>query len=165
VASTKFLGVLIDEGLTWSKHVDLVCTRSSKMLNILRIVLPLIHSSAHLTLYYSFLFPFMKYCNIVWGATFPTYLAKISKIQKKFLRMMSYSSKYAPSAPLFLRYKILPIENVNVYSCIFIHRFISKREDLPPTLQHFFTLISDTHISIKQGIVQWWEEYWQILLK
>lgn len=127
VASTKFLGVLIDEGLTWSKHVDLVCTRSSKMLNILRIVLPSIHSSAHLTLYYSFLFPFMNYCNVVWGATSPTYLAKIVKIQKKFLRMISYSSKYAPSAPLFLRYKILSIEKVNVYlSCIFIHKFIHK---------------------------------------
>ena len=143
---TKFLGVIIDSGLTWNNHIDLVAKRSSRMLGILRKVCPLIHSKAQLTLYYSFLFPFMNYCNIVWGASHPTSLKKLTIIQKKYLRFISYSSRYAPSDPLFKKYKILPIEKVNKYqTCLLIHKFIYRNQDLPLTLQNLFVHTSNIH--------------------
>ena len=146
VTSTKFLGVVIDEGLTWFNHIDLVCKRSMKMLGLLRKICPLVHSSAHLTLYYSFLYPYMNYCNLVWAATFPTYLNKPLIIQKKFLRMISHSHRYAPSEPLFRKYCILPIDKVNIYQThLFIHKFINKKEDLPDTFQNFFIFTTDVH--------------------
>ena len=147
VQSTKFLGVIIDNNLSWSYHVDLVSKRSSRMLGILRKVCPLIHSSAHLTLYYSFLFPFINYCNIVWAATNQSYLKKkVMTIQKQFLRLISHSCRYAPSAPLFTRYNILPIDKVNTYLiCLFIHKFIYSKHDLPIALQNLFTHTSDRH--------------------
>lgn len=51
VMHTKFLGVTIDENLTWKEHINLVCRRSMKMLDILRKV---IHPYCYLTIYYSF---------------------------------------------------------------------------------------------------------------
>ena len=68
--------VIIDSGLKWSNHIDLVSKRSPKLLGILRKVWHLIHSSSHLALYYGFLFPCINYCNIFWAATYPTYLRK-----------------------------------------------------------------------------------------
>ena len=76
VKTTKFLGILVDERLDWTNHIDLVCKRLTKMMGILRKVCPFIHPSAHLTLYYSFLFPYLNYCNMVWAATSPTHLKK-----------------------------------------------------------------------------------------
>ena len=148
VNSTKFLGIIIDEGLKWFQHIDLVCKRSNKMLGILRKVCPLIHSSAHLTLqaYYSFMFPFINYCNIVWAATHPTYLIKPLIIQKRFLRMISHSHRYAPSAPLFKRYSLLPIERINTYQTqMFLHKFKYKPEDLPDTFLKKITFTTDVH--------------------
>lgn len=144
VQSTKFLGVMLDERLNWSTHIDLVCKRSTKMLGILRKVCPLIHSSAYLTLYYSFLFPYINYCNIVWAATYPTYLKKLFILQKRFLRMISHSSRYAPSAPIFSKYQLLPIDKVNVFqTCLFLHKFIYRKQDL--TFNNFFISTSDVH--------------------
>ena len=76
VQQTKFLGVIIDSGLKWSNHIDLVSKRSAKLLGILRKVCHLIHSSAHLTLYYIFLFPFINYCNIVYLSHKVAYLMR-----------------------------------------------------------------------------------------
>lgn len=72
---TTFLAVVLDEGLNWNNQINRVCKRSMKMLGMLRKVCPLIHHSAHLTLYYSFLFPYMKDCNIVWSAIIQLILA------------------------------------------------------------------------------------------
>ena len=60
-----------------------------KMLGILRKICPFILPSSHLTLYYSLIFPHINYCNIVWAATYSSYLSKllVTGIQKRFLRM------------------------------------------------------------------------------
>ncbi len=146
VHSTKFLGVVLDERLSWSKHIDLVSTRSMKLLGILRKVLPLIHHSAHSTLYFSFLFPHLNYCNIVWAATYPTYLKKLLLLQKRFLRLISHSTRYAPSAPLFVKYQLLSVDKMNTYlTCLFIHKFIYRKQDLPITFHKFFIPITDIH--------------------
>ncbi len=146
VQHTRFLGVIIDSGLKWSNHINFVSKRSAKMLGILRRVCPLVHSSAFLTLYYSFLFPFINYCNIVWAATYPTYLKKLIVIQKKYLRFISHSNRYAPSAPLYNKFKVLPIDKVNIYqTCLLMHTFIYRKQDLPDSFQSLFTPISHVH--------------------
>ncbi len=146
VQHTRFLGVIIDSGLKWSNHIKFVSKRSAKMLGILRRVCPLVHSSAFLTLYYSFLFPFINYCNIVWAATYPTYLKKLIVIQKKYLRFISHSNRYAPSAPLYNKFKVLPIDKVNIYqTCLLMHKFIYRKQDLPDSFQSLFTPISHVH--------------------
>ncbi len=99
-----------------------------------------------LTLYYSFLFPFINYCNIVWAATYPTYLKKLIVIQKKYLRFISHSNRYAPSAPLYNKFKVLPIDKVNIYqTCLLMHKFIYRKQDLPDSFQSLFTPISHVH--------------------
>ena len=67
IKATTFLGILVDERLHWSNHIDLVCKRTTKMMGILSKVCPLIDPC--LTLYYSFLFPYLNYCKLVWAAS------------------------------------------------------------------------------------------------
>ena len=92
------------------------------------------------------MFPFINYCNIVWGATYPTYLNSILLIQKRYLRMISHSSIYAPSAPLFMQYSILPIVKLNTYqTCLFIHKYMNRFQDLPDTFLNFFIFTTNVH--------------------
>ncbi len=143
VPHTKILGVIIDDGQNWNYHINQVCKRSVKMLGLLRKVCPLIHSSAHLTLYYSF--PF-SYINIVWAATYPTYLNKLLIIRNRFLRMIFQSTRHEPSAPLFRKYSIWPIHKLNIFrSGLYMHKFIKNKQDLPETFHNFFILSSYNH--------------------
>ena len=146
VPYTKFLGVIIDDHLNWKQHIDVVCMKSMKMLGILRKICPFVLPSSHLTLYYSLLFPHINYCNIVWAATFPTYLTKLLIIQKRFLRMITHSNRYEPSAPLFIKYSLLPIDKVNVFqTCLFMFKFDKCKEDIPCSFHNFFRVNSDIH--------------------
>ena len=146
VPYTKFLGVIIDDRLNWKHHIDSVCMKSMKMLGILRKICPFVLPSSHLALYYSLLFPHFNYCNIVWASTYPTYLTKLLIIQKRFLRMISHSNRYEPSAPLFVKYSLLPIDKVNVLqTCLFMYKFKNCKDNIPSSFHNFLHFISDIH--------------------
>jgi len=80
VAVTKFLGVFVDEKLSWKKQI--MCVQIMKSLGIIRKVCSLVNQSCLLTIYYS-LYPYISYCNIVWARNYPSSLQKIVLIQKK----------------------------------------------------------------------------------
>jgi len=67
VSNVKFLGVIIDEHLTWKFHINLVKNKAAKMIGIikrLKFILPL---SALRILYNAFVLPCLNYEIILWG--------------------------------------------------------------------------------------------------
>ena len=62
----KFLGVLIDEYLTWDQHVLFIIIKLLKGWEFF-IAKRLLNASALLTLCYSFVYPYLIYCVEVWG--------------------------------------------------------------------------------------------------
>ena len=113
VEETKFLGIIIDQHLTWKKHIDYVANKVIKISGILckvrfYISLPLLK-----VLYNSLIYPCLHYGNIVWANTYPTRLEKIFKLQKKVLRIITFSSYMAPSLSLFKKLSLLNIYQIN----------------------------------------------------
>ncbi len=110
------------------------------MLGILRRVCSLIYPFAHLTLYYSFIYPYLIYCNIVWAATYRSHLNKLLTIQKWFLRTIPHDNRFAPSAPILRKYSLLPIDKLNDFqTCLFIFKFLNCKQDLPVTIHTYPT--------------------------
>ena len=63
-----------------------------------------------------------------------------------FLRMITHSNRYEPSAPLFIKYSLLPIDKVNVFqTCLFMFKFDKCKEDIPCSFHNFFRVNSDIH--------------------
>ena len=56
VYATKFLGVQIDDQLTWKNHIEYTCKKLCKCVGILAKAQKKLHKSSLLTLYYSFCF-------------------------------------------------------------------------------------------------------------
>ena len=65
----KFLGVIIDSHLSWMDHVQHIRKKISKWIGILYKTKDYLKSDTLLTLYYSFVYPYLIYCIEVWGAT------------------------------------------------------------------------------------------------
>ena len=55
----------------------------------------------------------MHWFNVVWGNTYKTKLIPILNIQKKILRLLTFSPYREHSKPLFDKYKILNIYQIN----------------------------------------------------
>ena len=70
VYKTKFLDVIIDHKITWKEHVTYVSGKMSRSIGILIKARNCLNKHAMMTLYYSFIYPYMTYCNNVWGSTY-----------------------------------------------------------------------------------------------
>ena len=122
----NFLGLQLNENMSWKPHIDLLSNKLAKcagVLNKLKRVLP-IHVLR--TLYFSMVQSRMMYCILTWG--FDYY--RIEKLQKRFVRIISSSKYNAHSEPLFKVLDILKIEHLFSQSCLkFVYKF--KKSQLP----------------------------------
>ena len=100
----KFLGVLLDEHLTWKYHITELSRKLARVSGVLfkiRYCLPI---NVLKSLYHAMFFHFSKYGIAVWGLTYPTYLQHLCILQKRVLKAMTYSSVLDHSNPLFKDY-------------------------------------------------------------
>ena len=67
VEGARFLGVWVDEGLTWTGHIEKVCTKVGQLLGVLWKVGPVLGGRLLLSLYNGLVLPHLQYCLMVWG--------------------------------------------------------------------------------------------------
>ena len=111
VHQTKFLGMIIDKNLTWRFHVDHVCSKISKNIGIWAKCRKIFSQDTLITLYNSFIMPYIYYGIHVWGATYPTYLLKVITLQKKGC---SYHCRCTPTYTLFNSLGILTLKKLYI---------------------------------------------------
>ena len=80
---TRFLGVIIDKKLDWRKHISLISGKVSRGLGIISKARKYLPRDAIMSLYYSFIYPYLTYCNLVWGTACATHLKKTEETTKK----------------------------------------------------------------------------------
>ena len=113
VEHTKFLGIIIDQHLTWKNHINYVTKKIIRTTGVLCRIRFYISQPLLRMLYHSLIYPHLHYGNIVWANTYPTRLEKLFKLQKKILRVITFSSYTATSLPLFKKLHILNIHQIN----------------------------------------------------
>lgn len=73
----KFLGVVIDEQLTWKFHIDHVKSRVSQIIAVLHKVKVSVNKCALILLYNSLIVPHLTYCTEAWGSANKTYIEPV----------------------------------------------------------------------------------------
>ncbi len=140
----KFLGLTVDEHLSWKYHADCVIKRLTSALFALRRTKKLVSRDNLLTLYYSLFYSHINYGLMLWGSASKTILNKIIVMQKKAIRLITGSHYNAHTTPLFTELKVLKFEDMyDLQLSKFI--FCLYQNNIPKPLQSFFSLNSDTH--------------------
>ena len=140
VERTKFLGVIIDAKLNWMHHITYVKLKGklSRGIGIICKARKVLKKETIIKLYYSLFYPFLAYCIEVWGNTFHNYIESIIfKLQKKALRLITFSKWTAHTAELFKNLEILTLPKLYIYHIqIFMFKFHNHK--LPCLFNHFF---------------------------
>lgn len=111
VNNKTFLGLIIDKAeLSWKQHIIQVETKISKMSGIMIRARRYISLMTLYTIYNTLIYPYLPYCNILWESTYSTKLKGIYKIQKTFVRIMTFSKYRQETRPLFLSLGLLNIQ-------------------------------------------------------
>ena len=144
VNSAKFLGVIIDDQLTWTPHiasVSNVISRNTGVLSKLRSFLP---STTLYTLYNTLILPYLNYCSIVWARTSTNKLNSMIKAQKRAIRICTGSNPRDHTAPLFAKLRTLTILDINKLQ-IGIFMYKSCNNLLPDTFSSYFSSVRNIH--------------------
>ncbi len=141
--STKFLGVVIDENLSWNEHIKALkrkLNHATSTINRLHKFLP---ESLYRQLYFTLFESHLSYCISAWGGASQQCLTSVFIAQKHCLRVLfgdreAYFEKFRTTArarpmgkqaldskfyikehtkPLFKKHSILALENLYTYHC------------------------------------------------
>ena len=67
VQSIKYLGVILDNKLSWIQHISYVKSKISKGIGIMYKARNYVNKNALLGLYHSYIYPYLIYCIESWG--------------------------------------------------------------------------------------------------
>ena len=146
----KYLGIMIDSGLTWQDHIDCITQKMSRAIGLMYKIRPFVNKKTMRILYYSLLFSHLNYAIEVWGSTHKIYLNKILILQKRVVRMMSYCDNrfdnysFHSSDPLFYKLNIHKVQDIFVLR---IAKFIfnSLKKITPHNFHTWFNLTVEVH--------------------
>ena len=138
VESTKFLGVIIDNRLSWSQHINYIKNKIAKSIGILCKARKFLYTSTLVTLYNSFVYPYITYGVEVWGTANDCYIQQVLKLQKRSVRVITSSRPRDHSTPLFKKLKILPLSQVYIYCVVkLMYKYVNQL--VPQTFKDMFT--------------------------
>ena len=109
--SVKYLGVYFDDRLNWSVHLDKLKRKISKGAWAVSKLRDFVNTKTLIMVYNSLTNSQLNYCNLAWGFAPKQYLNKVFLIQKRTLRIMTFSHYQAHSTPLFSKLKILKLDD------------------------------------------------------
>ena len=82
IKSINFLGIIIDECLTWNNHIAKVAKKIIRASGIISKMRHFVNRNGIKLIYYALVYPYLIYGNLIWGNTYKTRIKKIMNIQK-----------------------------------------------------------------------------------
>ena len=112
VTYTKFLGVLLDENLSWCEHIRSIENKISRNIGILYKCNKILDSVHLLYLYNSLVLPYLNYCAVIWGNNKKCRLTTLTCLQKKAIRCIAKVGFKDHTSPLFKKYHMLKLSDI-----------------------------------------------------
>ena len=109
----KFLGIFIDNKLTWTHHVKYIQGKLSSASGVLYAIRRKIPRSVARTIYLTIAYPYLIYANVIWSSCYTTKLQKLRSTQKHLIRIIMQRRRTAASDPLFKKLNLLKLNEIN----------------------------------------------------
>lgn len=140
----KYLGVLIDENLTWKCHIDNIASKISKAIGVISRMRHFVPSSTLHNIYQSLILPYLTYGIVIWGQATQANQNKILLLQKRALRLIYFKRKSEHAIPLFVCSKIMPL-NMLYYSAVSNLMYDISNNTTPSTISDLFIYSKEVH--------------------
>ena len=124
--SIKYLGIMINSHLNWKSQVNYISKKTKRSIGILSKLRHYVNLKTLANLYYSFIYPFLIYGITAWWNTYKSTLTPIINLQKRVLRIITFSNYNDHSNPLFKALEIIKFEDtIFLHNAIFMYDFHS----------------------------------------
>ena len=101
VSKQNLLGIFIDEHLSWTPHIDYLCSIIASKISLLKQLSSYVPQHIQKLFDQTYILPLMDYgCN-TWGTTSTSNIERISKLQKRAARIILRAEYLTPSDLMF----------------------------------------------------------------
>ena len=170
-AKTKFLGVIIDDKLSWKDHILYISGKLARGTGVLLKVRRYLMKETLISLYYSFVYPYLIYCNHVWGLACKTHMNTLFLLQKRIIRIIAGVNRGSHTDPIFKELKLLQCNDINTYLIgLLMHRiyngditllqsYLKKNKEVHQygtrQINHYHVPPVKTELGKSAGVVIW----------
>ena len=136
--------MIINNTLTWNGHIRHIVSKISKSVGIISKARKYLGGKIMETLYYTMIYPYLLYCNILWGNANNNVLWPAFKLQKTAIRLIVNIPRREKSTPYFKKLNILKLPDLYSMSVsIFMYNYLNN--NLPEIFSDYFILAKNIH--------------------
>ena len=144
VSKQKLLGVYIDEHLSWSAHIDHLCSLISSKISLLRQLATYVPTHIQKVYYQGYILPYIDYGSVTWGSASVTNIEHISKLQKRAARIILRANYDTPSVDMFSQLGCLSIlDRLKYNKAVLTYRAINNLS--PEYITQLLKPVSEVH--------------------
>ena len=141
----RFLGVIVDDKLNWSKHIATIKTKMARYVGIMYKLKKRLPLKVRIQFYHSFVQSHLNFCSILWGFAAKSNIELLFRSQKKAMRaiMPGYVNYFYKDGQLpahtknsFAEYEILTIHGIITKNALlFMHKIRNFPQLIPPSIR------------------------------
>ncbi len=144
VKTTKSLGIMIDETLSWNAQVDQITKKVNSGLSILKRLRDILDYQTLIKIYLSIIQPHFDYCSQIWGCLGKVLSDKLQKLQNRAFRIITREN-YDTRTIDVLNKVGLPNLVTRRKHHLAVLMFKAKHNMLPNCLTELFTTSNEIH--------------------
>ena len=160
VSKFKYLGVIIDELLSWKEHVNSISIKIARGAGILYRLKNFLPQKVLRTLYFTLVYPYMHYSCYVWANSFCYNLKRIQILQNRAVKSIYFNN--LNTKEVFLKSQLLTVRQIcQLQTAVFMYKYLNNLA--PPGLTqlvlfhlssyyHAYPTSSSTHFSLISDI-------------
>lgn len=118
VNSFKYLGICLDENLTWKTHITTLNSNLRRSIRTFYYLRNFCDTKLLKSLYYALIDSRLQYGIHCWGGAFQNLIEKLKKTQNQFIRVILFKKRRETSLPLFKELGILPLKYIFVFKIL-----------------------------------------------
>lgn len=123
----KYLGILLDEHLTWKPHLEKLRSKIASLSGLLRRITGCLPRKVRYVIYNSLVKPHLDYLIEVWGSTAKTNIQYIQTAQNKLIKTLFNYDFLTPTYNIYKETKLLNItQNYKYNTCILIFKILNN---------------------------------------
>ena len=144
----KYLGIEIDDNLSWKTHIRSLETEISRVSRFICKLRHYVDFDCLKNFYFAKVYSKIQYAILAWGGCCDSKLRKLNVLHNNIIRIMTLKNMplqiRLSTKTLFKSVNILQLNDIfQLELAKFMHR--ASSDDLPQNLNHMFTCISSVH--------------------
>ncbi len=140
----KYLGVWLDQSLTWSVHIEKITKTVDKRVGVLRRIRSVLPQHTLNLLYKSLILPHFDYCDAVWGNSAKVFLSKLDTIQNSAGKAILFLPRRTSTHIILSTLGWEPLSaRRNFHLNVLVYKSLTST--LPPQLGNVFNYAATAH--------------------